>query len=138
MIHSELHITSTHGFFCTRAHINKEFNTYLSKIDILIIDEISMVSDQLLNFLSDIFASIHNNTLPFGGINVILAGDLAQLPPITGQSVFCATAWPLFYLLFLKNPPTSTRRYKTLPNATRSTNRSNFYQIIKHAIITLF
>src|ERR1043165_1958486 len=90
MIHSELRITSTHGGFRTRAHIDKEFNTYLSKIDTLIIDEISMVSDQLLNFLSDIFASIHNNTLPFGGINVILAGDLAQLPPITGQPVFRA------------------------------------------------
>ena len=39
-----------------------------------------MVSDQLLNFFSDIFASIHNNTLPFGEINVILAGDLTQFP----------------------------------------------------------
>jgi hypothetical protein len=44
---------------------------------------------------------IHNNAIAFGGINVILVGDLAQLPPITGQLVFHANIWSLFYPLFL-------------------------------------
>ncbi len=70
-------------------------------IDTLIIDKISMTSSQLLEFISNMFAMIHNNTLAFGGINVIVAGDLAQLSPVTGSSVFKSSVWKLFYPLFL-------------------------------------
>ena len=89
-IHSELSITSTQGGFQTRAFVNTELNTRLKKVETIIIDEISMVSAELLDFISNIFARIHNNALPFGGINVIVVGDLYQLPPVTGQHVFCS------------------------------------------------
>ena len=63
-----------------------------------------MVSAELLNYISNIFANLHNNTLAFSGINIILVRDLAQLPPVTGLSVFHASVWKLFYPLFLKTP----------------------------------
>jgi len=48
-----------------------------------------MVSASLFTFISNLFAFIHNNDLAFGGgINVIIVGDLAQLPPIRGEPVF--------------------------------------------------
>ncbi len=117
-IHSELRIISTYTGFRTRAYADKDLNTFLKKIDTIIIDETSMVSGELLDFISDIFANLHNNAIPFGGINVILVGDLAQLPPITGQPVFRAVAWPLFYPLFLITPQ-------------RQHNDPMFYQILQ-------
>ncbi|EXX66300.1 Rrm3p [Rhizophagus irregularis DAOM 197198w] len=63
-----------------------------------------MVSGKLLDFVSSLFARLHGNALAFGGVNVIVVGDLAQLPPVTGQPVFCATVWSLFFPLFLKTP----------------------------------
>jgi len=50
------------------------------------------------------FAAIHNNTIAFGGINVIAVGDLAQLPPVTGSLIFRSSVWKLFYPLFLRQP----------------------------------
>jgi PIF1-like helicase len=79
----------------------------LKTIDTIIIDEISMVSAELFDFVSGIFASLHSNAITFGGINVIVVGDLAQLPPVTGQHVFQAAAWTLFYPLFLRIPNAS-------------------------------
>jgi ATP-dependent DNA helicase PIF1 len=117
-IHSELCITSTNESFYTRALTNKELKSRLMKITTLIIDEISMVSGELLDFISNIFASLHNNAIAFGGINVVLVGDLFQLPPVTGQSVFHAAVWRLFYPLFLTT-------------AHRQNDDPSFYQMLQ-------
>ena len=63
-----------------------------------------MVSAELMDFISNLFLRIHGNALPFGGVNVIVVGDLAQLPPVTGHPVFRSAVWPLFYPLFLRTP----------------------------------
>ncbi len=64
-----------------------------------------MVSAELLDFISNMFANLHNNiALAFGSVNIIVVGDLAQHPPINGQLVFCAVVWSLFYPLFLRTP----------------------------------
>ena len=60
-IHSELSIISTQGRFRTCAFTNTDLNTRLKKVDTIIIDEISMVSAELLDFISNMFARIHNN-----------------------------------------------------------------------------
>ncbi|CAG8822308.1 28832_t:CDS:2, partial [Gigaspora margarita] len=70
-----------------KAFTDKDFKTYLQKIDTLIIEEISMVSAKLLDFISNLFARLHNNTTAFGGINVIVVAT-----------------WSLFYPLFLQTP----------------------------------
>jgi len=106
-IHSALRIVFSQTGFHTLALYDNEFKSKLKMIDTLIIDEISMTSSQLLEFISNMFAMIHNNTLAFGGINVIVAGDLAQLSPVTGSSVFKSSVWKLFYPFFCINPITS-------------------------------
>src|SRR5439155_3791143 len=100
-IHSVLRIHSAGERYQTLAFFDPEFKNELKGIDTIFIDEISMVSASLLSFISDLFSSIHNNAEPFGGINVIVVGDLAQLPPVTGQPVFHSAVWSLFYPLFL-------------------------------------
>ena len=117
-IHSELHISSIHAGFLTWAYIDNELRTSLKKIDTIIIEEISMVSAELLDFISNMFANLHNNALAFGGINVIVVGDLAQLPPINGQPVFRAAVWSLFYPLFLRS-------------SQRQNNDTEFYSMLE-------
>ena len=54
--------------------------------DILVIDEISMMSPTILELLNSIGKILRNNSKPFGGIQVVFAGDFFQLPPIGGAS----------------------------------------------------
>ncbi len=59
---------------------------YLEKnirnIDVLIIDEISMLSANQLDIINAIIKAFRGNNEPFGGMQVILCGDFFQLPPI--------------------------------------------------------
>lgn len=52
--------------------------------DILIIDEVSMLSKKLFELLDKIGRTIrkHQSHLPFGGIQIIFSGDFYQLPPV--------------------------------------------------------
>jgi ATP-dependent DNA helicase PIF1 len=51
-------------------------------VQILIIDEVSMLSLKLFETLDLIGKKIKMNKLPFGGIQVIFSGDFFQLPPV--------------------------------------------------------
>ena len=62
---------------------NNKFSKELWKTtEILIVDEISMLSYKLFNVLNKIGKIIRNNARPFGGIQVIFSGDFFQLPPV--------------------------------------------------------
>ena len=56
--------------------------------DILIIDEISMMSSRLFDLLNKIGQVIRCNKKPFGGIQLIFSGDFFQLPPVK-ETFFC-------------------------------------------------
>ncbi|CAG8851132.1 11637_t:CDS:2, partial [Gigaspora margarita] len=74
-IHSELQIASTQTGFISKAFADKDFKTYLQKINTIIIEEILMVLAELLDFISNLFARLHNNATAFGGINVIVVDE---------------------------------------------------------------
>lgn len=65
----------------------------LCKTDVLIIDEISMVSAKLLNVVSKLAMTARGNTTPFGGIKIVVVGDFFQLPPVKGDFAFESEAW---------------------------------------------
>ena len=50
--------------------------------DILIIDEVSMMSQKLFELLDSIGKAVRRNPRPFGGMQVIFSGDFYQLPPV--------------------------------------------------------
>lgn len=50
--------------------------------DILVIDEVSMMSQKLFEMLDAIGKAVRKNSRPFGGIQVIFSGDFYQLPPV--------------------------------------------------------
>ncbi len=51
-------------------------------IDVLIIDEVSMLSQKVFNLIDTIARKCRNNDKPFGGIQLIFCGDFYQLPPV--------------------------------------------------------
>ncbi len=65
----------------------------LKSLNTLIIDEISMMSNELLELINELLKMIKSNLLPFGGIQVILVGDFHQLPPIKGNYCFTSVVW---------------------------------------------
>jgi len=65
----------------------------LKKLQVLIIDEISMMDDGLFEIIHNLLMMIKNNDKPFGGIQLILVGDFYQLPPITGDFCFNSPIW---------------------------------------------
>lgn len=52
----------------------------------LIIDEVSMLEPEFLDKLGEIAQIVRGNSLPFGGIQLILIGDFSQLPPVSRVS----------------------------------------------------
>ena len=54
----------------------------LNATDVLVIDEISMVSPDLLDAIDILARMARHNNAPFGGIQVVAIGDLFQLPPV--------------------------------------------------------
>ena len=54
-------------------------------IDIIIIDEISMVRCDLLDEMDDVLRYYRKNNKPFGGVQLLLFGDLYQLMPVAKE-----------------------------------------------------
>jgi GTPase SAR1 family protein len=57
----------------------------VKKLDVIIIDEISMVRCDMLDATDMILRHYRHNKKPFGGIQMILFGDLYQLMPVTKE-----------------------------------------------------
>ncbi|PCH67663.1 MAG: helicase [Bacteroidales bacterium] len=60
----------------------KEKIDIIKSLDLLIIDEISMVRADLLDGIDEVLRKFKNRNLPFGGVQVLMIGDLQQLPPV--------------------------------------------------------
>ena len=57
----------------------------LLEADAIVIDEVSMVSSELLDAMDRTLRSVRENYTPFGGLQIIMFGDLYQLPPVKTQ-----------------------------------------------------
>lgn len=61
--------------------------TRFKKVRVLIIDEVSMLSNTTLDTINQVCKLFKRSDEPFGGMQVILSGDFFQLPPIVKKSV---------------------------------------------------
>ncbi len=62
--------------------LSKEKKTILKNLDLLVIDEISMVRADTLDAIDSTLCRYRGNSLPFGGVQLLMIGDLHQLPPV--------------------------------------------------------
>ena len=64
------------------------FRSQFEELKVIIIDEMSMVSSDDLYKIHHRMIDIFQNNLPFGGLGVILVGDILQLKPVKGKYIF--------------------------------------------------
>jgi ATP-dependent DNA helicase PIF1 len=80
---------------------NREKRNLFRELELLVIDEISMVRCDLLDVIDALLRESRNNNAPFGGVQLLLLGDLYQLPPVTKREDWAflskAYASPYFF-----------------------------------------
>lgn len=65
--------------------ISKEKINIMKSIDLLVIDEISMVRADLLDGIDETLRRYRNRYKPFGGVQLLMIGDLQQLAPVAKE-----------------------------------------------------
>ncbi len=65
--------------------MSKEKKNVLRTMDLLVIDEISMVRCDLLDAIDGVLRKYRDRTKPFGGVQLLLIGDLQQLAPVATE-----------------------------------------------------
>ncbi len=71
----------------------KYLKTRFSKLDILIIDEVSMISPDIFSAMDLILRGFKGTDVPFGGVQVVISGDFFQLPPVSREPKEKRFAW---------------------------------------------
>ena len=80
-------------------YLNIVKKPYIAKrwrdLNVLVIDEISMLDPELFDKIEQLARSIRKNNKPFGGIQIVLSGDFLQLPNVSDPNSFCfeANSW---------------------------------------------
>jgi len=62
--------------------LTKQRRALLQEIDLLVIDEVSMLRADTLDAIDAILKSVRRDARPFGGLQVVFIGDMHQLPPV--------------------------------------------------------
>jgi len=88
-----------HSFFHLPPKIHEDEDVKLledrrlyTELDVLIIDEISMVRCDLIDSIDRFLRLNRSDSRPFGGVQLVLVGDLCQLPPVAPR-----TEWDALY-----------------------------------------
>lgn len=82
-------------------HLSSQNRAVLEEIEILVVDEISMVRADLFDMMDKALRMVRRSAEPFGGVQVVLVGDLLQLPPVVtdNEREIFETRWksPYFF-----------------------------------------
>lgn len=73
----------TEGF---QQKFNREKIKLIKCIDLLVIDEISMVRADILDAVDEVLRKYRNHYKPFGGVQLLMIGDLHQLSPVIKEA----------------------------------------------------
>ncbi len=82
------------SWLANNSRLVKRYNT----TDVLVIDEISMLHGRRLGMINEVCKLLRQSNEPFGGLQLILTGDLFQLPPVNKSEepddfVHLSAAW---------------------------------------------
>ncbi|MDG5816255.1 helix-turn-helix domain-containing protein [Chitinispirillales bacterium ANBcel5] len=61
---------------------NREKLNIIKSLDLVVIDEISMVRADLLDGIDEVLRRLRDRSKPFGGVQLLMIGDLQQLAPV--------------------------------------------------------
>src|SRR5438093_2609082 len=77
-----LHLPGTSREVSNQRRFSRDKIQLLRTLDLLVIDEISMVRADLLDAVDDVLRRYRNDSRVFGGVQLLMIGDLHQLPPV--------------------------------------------------------
>jgi hypothetical protein len=130
---NETQVTNEHTLF-RNLKLNSSKRELLQELELLVIDEVSMMRADTLDAIDTILRHFRRQLLvPFGGVQVLYIGDLFQLPPVINnaeweilQSVYKS---PFFFdaLALQQSPPV----YLELKKIYRQ-NEADFIQILNN------
>lgn len=85
-------------------HLKKERLTIIRTLDLLIIDEISMVRADLLDAVDMSLRTFRRSDKPFGGVQLLMIGDAHQLSPVVkeNEQQYMAQVYPSPYFFHSK------------------------------------
>lgn len=114
--------------------INKSKLELIRHLQLLIIDEVSMVRADLMDHIDVELRRIRRNSKQFGGVQLLMIGDLQQLPPIAhgGEDELLRQYYKTLY--FFSSAALKSMKYSCieLKNVYRQTDR-HFIDILNHA-----
>ena len=97
---------------------NKYRKIMWKEVDILVLDEVSMMSQKIFELLDTVGKIVRKNkSKPFGGIQVIFSGDFYQLPPVPNKDEpdtekFCFESLLWFETFSLENHIVLTKIFR--------------------------
>jgi hypothetical protein len=102
--------------------LGQEKTRVLQKLELLIIDEISMVRADVLDYIDQLLRHVRGSQLAFGGVQVLMVGDPFQLPPVYEKdwhilSMFYAGPY-FFQSKIWKRSPALTFEFTTIYRQT--------------------
>lgn len=105
-LHSLLSLPVQHGYEPAYETVSpttlKKLRNRFTGVHTIVIDEISMVSSNVLSFIDRRLSSIRNcSARSFGDMHVIVFGDFFQLKPVRGRFAFTNSLWSEFEPFFL-------------------------------------
>lgn len=113
----------------------------IRKTKVLIIDEISMLSEEMLDGVDAVTTSVRENPMPFGGLQVVFVGDFFQLPPIARgrdgetQFAFSSKAWekanPIVCYLTEQHRHTDSELSTLLSEIRKGTGNTTIFDILE-------
>jgi len=69
----------------SKLRVSHRVATLLRHIDSVVIDEISMVRVDMMEAINVLLQQARGNKIPFGGVQMVMFGDLYQLPPVVSD-----------------------------------------------------
>ena len=114
--------------------MNKSKLELIRNLQLLIIDEVSMVRADLMDHIDVTLRRIRRNSKPFGGVQLLMVGDLQQLPPIAhgGEDDMLRQYYKTLYFFSSRALKSTEYCCIELKRIYRQTDR-HFIDILNHA-----
>src|SRR2546423_814377 len=81
----DMNIASNKKLLASHFRFSNDKRKVIEELELLIIDEVSMVRCDILDAVDFVLQTIRRNKNPFGGVQVMLIGDMHQLPPVVKE-----------------------------------------------------